>query len=83
MHGDPQIEFLQSMCLCLKCIHAKYFENKITGTYLNLKKYIIPLELASVRPLFLTNTYKLRSSQGNVKGYVSKTSTETENTLQV
>ena len=27
MHDDPQILRLQSMCLCLKCIHSKYKEN--------------------------------------------------------
>ena len=27
MHGDQQILWLQSMCLCLKCIHSKYFKN--------------------------------------------------------
>ena len=35
-----------------------------------MKKYNIPLELASVRPFFHTNTYRYMSSQGNVKGYV-------------
>ena len=35
-----------------------------------LKKYNIPLELASVRDFFHTNTYQFVSSQGNVKGHV-------------
>ena len=37
-----------------------------------LKKYNIPLELASIRPFFHTNTYQLMSSQGKVKGHVFK-----------
>ena len=35
----------------------KIFQNEITGTYLNLKKYNIPLDLAPVRSFFYTNTY--------------------------
>ena len=45
-----------------KMHRLKYFKNKITGTYFNLKKYNIPLEIF--------NTYQFMSSQGNVKGHV-------------
>ena len=41
----------------------------------NLKKYNVPLELASVRPFLHTNKYECISSQGNVKD--QKTNLET------
>ena len=54
-------------------LYSKYFKNEITGTCFNLKIYNIPLELASIRPFYHTNTYKLlkfMSFQGNAKGQV-------------
>ena len=57
-------------CSCLKCTNSKYFENSITETGFNLKKYYISLELASGRAFFNTNTYKLMSSLANIKGHV-------------
>ena len=54
----------------LKCRYSKYYKNKITGTYFNVKKYNIPLEA-----IFQC---KNLSSQGNVKDHVlKKTSMET------
>ena len=70
MHGDPQILWLQSMCV-FKMHTFKIFQKLIhRKKYLNLKKYDISLELALVRPFFHTNTYKFMSSQDNVKGHV-------------
>ena len=48
----------------------KVFQKFNHRNIFNLKKYNIPLELASIRPFFYTNTYKLMLSQGNVKGHV-------------
>ena len=81
MHGDSQIWRLQSMCLCLKCKHSKYFKNLITGTYFNLKKYIIPLEFTSVWPIFCIqkhiNFEIFVISRQCLKQCISKTSMET------
>ena len=52
MHGNPQILWLQSM-------HTfKIFQKLNHRNMFNLKKYNIPLELASVSPFFHTNTYQ-------------------------
>ena len=67
IHSNPQILRLQSMGFCLKCIHSKYYKNEITGTYLNLKKYIIQLEFfhialchrkAMVKAMYFQNKYE-------------------------
>ena len=60
-------------------IYSKYFKNWIPGIYFNLKKYNIPLELASVRPFFHTNTYhflNLCHLKAMLKAMYSKTSME-------
>ena len=75
MHGDPQILLLQFMCLCLKCIHSKYFKNEITETCYNLKKYNIPLEFSLSKvicPYKYISILKVMSFQGNFKGHVCK-----------
>ena len=62
MHGDPRILRLESICLCLKCTktYFKFREIEYTGV----------TEVSLSKAIFHTNTYKLMSSEGIVKGHV-------------
>ena len=50
-----------AVCYTNILIQSLYFTNSITGTYFNLNKSIIPLELASARPFFHINTYQFKN----------------------